>query len=195
MGIKAPDGEEVIDYIDMIETEPLPATAQDTAASTTAAEYPVENESELYIVGKKAVIYPTTVLNPDEISLRFDGTSAGTDQAGGEEEEQEEICIVDGILEEFIEVDRTGDMTPEQLGDFNRSDDDAIMTCLEPEASMREEVISSLIDVLWPDIVEALTPLIERMMVLPIEEWRARALEQAAMKKKPANDWGSDDGW
>jgi hypothetical protein len=183
VGIKIPEAQEVIDYIDMIETDPMLTSAQDTFTPTPAADsetFPVENECELFICGKKAIIHPTTVLNPDEISLHFEGSEPSNSP------DEDPICFVDGVLEEYIDLDRT-------TGDGNALDD--TISCLEPEESMREEVISSLIDVIWPDLVEALSPLIERMTAMPVEEWRARAQELAAMKTETANEWCSDGGW
>jgi hypothetical protein len=185
VGIKISEAEEVIDYIDMIETDPEPTSPQDTLSSTAAIDsdvFPVENECELFIVGKKAIIHPTTVLNPDEISLHFEGSESlnSTDE--------EPICLIDGVLEDYIELDRT-------TGDATSEADGAASSCMEPEESMREEVISSLIDVIWPDMVEALTPLIERMVAMPVEEWRQARELLAATKNKAANEWGSDGGW
>lgn len=79
----------------------------------------------------------------------------------------EEVIAQDGNLEEMIEYDVViADQGNEAAstavdGNADRS--------VSPSVSMQEEVVSSILDALWPDVVIQLTPLIKRIANLPPE--------------------------
>jgi hypothetical protein len=66
---------------------------------------------------------------------------------------------INGILDEIIEVNVTPDR--HDLGNDDETSDSDI---LSPAALIRDEIISGLLDDVWPEVVEALKPLIRKVV-------------------------------
>ena len=63
--------------------------------------------------------------------------------------------MIDGVLDEAIDVDVTCE-----------EDEPSCVDSVAPLNSMKEEIISSLRDLIWPEIVSNLRPLIEKVVLL-----------------------------
>jgi hypothetical protein len=66
---------------------------------------------------------------------------------------------INGILDEMIAVNVTPD--GHEIGNDDEISDSNIMS---PNASIRDEVVSTLLDDIWPEVVEVLKPLIRKVV-------------------------------
>ena len=83
-----------------------------------------------------------------------------------EEEDDDELPIVHGVLEEIVEVNNE-DLRASwraMAADSTEQAAEADGVPVEPNASERAEVVSILTDALWPDVVQALRPLVRRVV-------------------------------
>jgi hypothetical protein len=83
-----------------------------------------------------------------------------------EEEEEEEVDLVEGELEEDIALDRGAEPTPATSDTESREretpyDADKVIS---PYLCRKEEVLSILCDAVWPECVDTLRPLVERVV-------------------------------
>lgn len=95
---------------------------------------------------------------------------------------EEEVLALHGTIEEFIAVDAAAEAREE------RRDTDRADSVCSPLSSMRQEVISDIFDALWPDIVQALHPLIHRLARLPLN-----TIKPAADERSDATEYGNSD--
>jgi hypothetical protein len=105
-------------------------------------------------------------------------------------EEEEEIFAIDGTLEEYLELNQEDGIRLNQC----ETDDSA------PVEFVREEVVSSMLDAIWPDLVAAMRPLVHNVLKAAAENNIPYALDQTATSEPAGGgeSWamdGSDDGW
>lgn len=98
----------------------------------------------------------------DEVDGNNAEVSIGGGGREGEEVEEEEIFAMDGCLEEVFEIDR---VNPSMLL-VSPAAANTVMETIEPGTVHRDEIVSSLLDVLWSDIAVAAAPLIEQVASL-----------------------------
>ena len=121
-------------------------------------------------------------------------TAAGSDE--GEDE-------VDGVLEEMIAIDRPSREEVEREAELGSSDGErgtVDAQCVpSPRSSRKEEVISMLTDVIWPDVVSAMRPLVEQVVAVSRESGIQYSLGDSAgagagaggMEQEVGTDGGS----
>ena len=80
--------------------------------------------------------------------------------------DDDELPIVHGVLEEVVEVNNEDILAPWRgiAADNMEQAAEADGVPIEPNASKRAEVVSILTDALWPDVVQALRPLVRRVV-------------------------------
>ena len=110
---------------------------------------------DLTIIGSKKLINTTT------------DYSLCTDEF---EEYDPDVTTVDGILDECIIVDRNN-ITNTNITTNTTNISEELLACndvseMSPELCQKDEMLSIMIDAIWPDVVDALEPLMIRMIKL-----------------------------
>lgn len=159
------------------------ANFPDIASNTTSENHielvstvlPFEHSMNDLIVVGKAIAIPmldvSTILNAEHAV-------------------EEEVIASDGILEEIIEYNQEGDFTSAPV----------YSDVPTPEDSIRDEVVSSMLDAVWPDLVTAMKPLIHNVLIAAAENNIPYVLDQAPSSEgqEQGDSWameGSDDGF
>jgi hypothetical protein len=101
-------------------------------------------------------------------------------------EEEEEIFVSHGILEEVLEFSAGHD-------DVADMDEDGAVP--SPETSVRTEVLASMVDTIWPDVVAAMKPLIHDVLVAANDSNIPYAVDQAPAKAKAGEGMDYDRGF
>jgi hypothetical protein len=144
-------------------------------ATDTAQHFTDHKVDNLAIVGKRIKICCTTYGSPSGFACN------------GEAEEDEEIIVSHGILEEVIVAN---------AGHDDRTDaDEEDGTAPRPETSVRAEVLASMVDTIWPDVVAAMKPLIHDVLVAAKENNIPYAVDQAPAKAKAGEGMDYEGGF
>lgn len=109
-----------------------------------------------------------------------------TIEAAKDENDEEEIIAQHGILQEY--VDYSGVCVA--AADDGSSESDT----LNPPESNREEIVSSMMDAVWPDVVKAMKPFIYKVLVTAKENNIPYEVDQRAVAKSEYADDGDDFG-
>jgi hypothetical protein len=118
--------------------------------------------------------------------------TAGGASAG---EAEEEVLAQHGIIEEVLEYDapvctERGDEVAAATAAAAAAAPADEEATLSPTTSMREEVIASIFDALWPDVVQQLGPLLERLAAFPPE-----SIKPSPVKAPSYQDEYGDSEW
>ena len=125
---------------------------------------------------------------------------------------EDEVLAMDGILEEYLEYSgesvTISEETTDQKGNTNldvAGGGSGCGGCVEPSASKRDEVISSLVDAIWPDVVQSMVPLIKKVLIAARENNIPHVVQQQESTVESEgrgsggfdfnSDYGDDDGW
>ena len=82
-----------------------------------------------------------------------------------EADDNDDVDIVHGVLEEIIAIDVESTILPRKKEDH----DDSTSLPPSPQASKQEEIVSLLMDVVWPEVVETMRPLVSAVVKLSRE--------------------------
>lgn len=96
-------------------------------------------------------------------------------------EEDEEIIMSHGVLEEPLVVDATPDSLP-----LEGTTEDMVSA----EASLRDQVVAEMVDAIWPDLVNAYKPLIRNVLIAAKEQGLPYRLDQSAPVEKAEDEFG-----
>ena len=109
----------------------------------------------------------------------------------------EEVLAVDGQLEETFILHTDHDISHGQLATKALATHIPTETCLSPSTSMKVEVISSLVDAIWPDVVNAMQPLIDDILTVASQFPRRKVNEHLdyAEPKDNVMKMDQDDDW
>lgn len=106
-------------------------------------------------------------------------------------EDEGEVIAQHGILQEYI--DYSGVSTTTGTGEATAQ------KIPSPSESNREEIVSSMMDAVWPEVVDALKPLILKVLVAAKENNIPHVVDQSAAVKSAYGgedgDFGGDDFW
>lgn len=103
-----------------------------------------KNESDcsnLVLIGKRML--PKNLMSATNLSVS---------PVTGIGEKDEEVFAKDGSLEEIIHMDLTQANSP--------------LACWDPYSVAKGEIVSNLVDVLWPEVTDALAPLVHQVIEL-----------------------------
>lgn len=108
---------------------------------------------DLSVIGSRKVIHATT------------DHSLCTEEF---EEYDPDVTTIDGTLDECLIVDRSN-ISNNTI--TNTSISEELLACndvseMSPELSQKDEMLNIMIDAIWPDVVDALEPLMIRMIKL-----------------------------
>jgi hypothetical protein len=136
------------------------------------ADHQLEN---LAIVGKRMTISTGTIAMPSGYAHTGEGS------------EEEEMIMSHGILEDVIEFS-AGHEDEAAAGEEGAAP--------SPETSVRTEVLASMVDTIWPDVVAAMKPLIHDVLVAAKENNIPYSVDQAPAKAKGGGgmDYGGGFG-
>ena len=115
------------------------------------------------------------------------------------------LPIVHGILAETISLNEEdaflpsrGRLAVEEEEEEKAKERGEAGVPLDPQASKRTEILSILTDALWPDVVQALRPLVERIVAVSKPLGAGLYAESEPVRKSPTNfpqENYVDDDW
>ena len=187
-----------------LEAQGVQFVAMPASATAAGAQWCHEDGTELLVQGKGQS--PPDLGQMDTVLSSADGRGGGemgggaqrggdqTSREGegeGEGEGEEEVLASHGVLEEWIEMNRCEGPEEESEEDIISGDP------VSPDLARRAEVISILADAVWPELVEALRPLVRRIVsearkrnpVYPDQE-----TEPASTFRSERGEWDEEDG-
>ena len=132
------------------------------------------NMENLQITGHAVIFHPTI------------GTGGNDFKSTNEEDEVEEVFASHGILEDYITYN--GEDSLHEICEVNE--------LVSPSSSMREEVIESMLDAIWPELVSSMKPLIREVLLAAKEHNIPYNVEQVSKEEEDGGgfDFASDDG-
>lgn len=135
-----------------------PSVCLDNYIDTFADDGNREESPQFQIVGKQ--------IQPRQSEPCSARASSAVGTVYGDEEEDGECLAAEGVLEEIIAIhsdSSINDSTAQTDGPYtSTADKDSL--CATPGATQRDEVVSSLFAAIWPDVVQALRPLVEKVV-------------------------------
>lgn len=126
----------------------------DGAKQNTDLQVISGDDAALQLVVTGSSIQPR--VEGDKLRAMNDNTSAHSLQC-----DAEEIFAIHGILEEIIEIDKS---PPDLTVESPRSENAALGDPISPIAAQQCELVSILIDALWPELVKELEPLVRKVV-------------------------------
>ena len=99
--------------------------------------------------------------------------------------------VMHGVLEEVITIDVESTALPRKKDD----NVDNVSLPPSPQTSKQEEIVSLLMDVVWPEVVETMRPLVCAVVKLSRERGITYEIDDDAMSPAPAVEQGGGDRW
>lgn len=141
-----------------------------------------ENIQSLVVVGKSMTI--SNLAAPVPCKNNHTNTELATD------EEEGEYIAQHGILQEYVDYSGVG---------CDAEDSGAIQSTASPSDSNRDEIVSSMMDAVWPGVVEAMKPLIYNVLRAAKENNIPYTVDQLQAVKSDCEfedgEFGGDDFW
>ena len=174
-------GYDVDELAEGVQFVPMPAASMLAPAGASAEQEAEENAQirlgdalELLIRGSRLEMQQPRehlggragqrmdVMMPDAGEGAVQGEGKGEGEGGSEwVDGEEEIFAQDGVLEEWIEVNRCTEILDAEASEQEIIAGDPV----SPDLARRAEVIAILTDAIWPECVDALRPLVERIVI------------------------------
>ena len=117
------------------------------------------------------------------------GQNASTTPATADADD--DVDVMHGVLEEIIAIDVDSTIVPRKKDD---SDDNASLPP-SPQSSKQEEIVSLLMDVVWPEVVETMRPLVGAVVKLSRERGITYEMDDEESSPVPAVEQGGGDRW
>jgi hypothetical protein len=151
-----PDG---VYFHSMPDSQPREGREESGTSSTTSGGGKDKDFLDLRVGGVAARLTAPPLGSRDRIPSEDNAALKQDDH----EEEEEEVLVIDGQLEETLCIDRrpAAAALSSSSSSNSRVEEEDIHTSIEPVSCQQAEVVNSLVDVIFPDIVAfALRPLV-----------------------------------